>query len=79
MVEPGRDLDLGEESLDTEHRTELRSEDLEGDLALVLEVGGEVDGGHAAGTQGALDPVLVGKGGSEDVEGFGHGDKYTGG
>ena len=61
MVQPGRDLDLGEEPLDAQHRAQLGPEHLERDLAVVLEVGGEVDGGHAAGAELALDPVALGE------------------
>ena len=59
MVEPGRDLDLGQEPLDAQHRAQLGPEHLERDLAVVLEVGGEVDGRHAAGAELALDPVAL--------------------
>ena len=59
VVQPGRDLDLGQEPLDAEHGAQLRPEHLEGDLAVVLEVGGQVDRGHAAGAERALDPVAL--------------------
>src|SRR4051794_30932793 len=49
MLEIRRDLDLGDEALGAEHGTELRVEDLERHLAIVLEIAGEVDGGHASG------------------------------
>ena len=48
-----------EEPLGAEHRAELGAEDLEGDLAIVLQVAGEVDDGHAAGAELALDDVAV--------------------
>ena len=53
------------EPLGAEHGGELGLEDLERDLAVVLEVLGEVDGGHAALAQLALDAVAVGEGGGE--------------
>ena len=59
MIEPRRDLDLGEEALGAEHRAELGAEDLEGDLAIELAIAGEVDDGHAAGAELALDDVAV--------------------
>ena len=44
---------------DAEHRAELGAEHLERDLAVVLEVAGEVDGGHAARAELALDDVPI--------------------
>ena len=40
-------------------------QDLDGDLAAVLEVLGEVDGGHAALAELALEAVAVGEGRGE--------------
>src|SRR4051794_4176190 len=68
MVEPGGDLDLGEEPLDTEHGAELGAQDLERDLAVVLEVGGEEDGRHAAGAELAFDAVALLERGGEATE-----------
>ena len=68
MVEPGGDLDLGQEPLDPEHGAELGAEHLERHLPVVLEVGGEVDRRHAAGAELALDPVpLLQRGGEATV------------
>ena len=61
MLELGGDLDLAGEPLAAERGGELGAEDLHGDLAVVLEVLGEVDGGHAAGAELALDAVAVGE------------------
>ena len=47
MLEVGGDLDLGEEAVAADDGAELGMQDLDGDLAAVLEVFGEVDGGHA--------------------------------
>src|SRR5215204_7104655 len=55
MIEPRRDLDLGEEPLGAE----LGAEDLERDLAIQLAVAGEVDDGHPTGAELALDDVPV--------------------
>ena len=44
-----------------------------GDVALVLDVVGEVDGGHATCADLTLDAVAVGEGGFEAVEDVGHG------
>ena len=57
MLEVRRRLDLCQETLGTDHGGQLGFEDLERDLAFVLEVVGQVDGGHAAFTQLALDGV----------------------
>ena len=51
--------------LGAEHGGKLGAQDLEGDLALVLEILGQVDGGHAALAQLALDAVAVGEGGEK--------------
>jgi hypothetical protein len=59
MIEPRRDLDLGEEPLGTEHGAELGAKDLEGDVAVELAVAGEVDDRHATGAELALDDVAV--------------------
>ena len=68
----GRDrADLPHEPLGADHGGELGAEDLDGDLALVAEVLGEVHGGHAALAELALDPIAVGEGRAEEVEGGG--------
>ena len=46
--------------------------DLEGDLALVLEVVGQVDSGHPALTDLTLDAVAALEGGVEAGDGIGH-------
>ena len=48
MLEVGGGLDLGEEAFGADDGGEFGAEDLDGDGAVVLEVVGEVDGGHAA-------------------------------
>ena len=68
MVEASGDPDLREEALATEHRGELRTQDLERDLPVVLHVLGEVDGGHAAAPELALEGVAI----TEDVGQCGH-------
>jgi hypothetical protein len=40
-------------------------QDLDGDVAVVLEVVREPDGGHAALADFAIDPVVAGEGGGE--------------
>ena len=50
-------LDLAGEAVRAERGGELGAEHLDRDLAIVLQVLGEVDGGHAALAELALDPV----------------------
>ena len=72
VLEVGGDLDLGEEAGAAEDGGELGVEDLDGDLAAVLGVLGEVDGGHAALAQLAHEMVAVGQGGLEPGDYFLH-------
>ena len=65
MLQVGGELDLGQEPLGAEHGAELGVQHLDRDLAVVLEVVREVDGGHAAGADLALEAVLVGQGGRD--------------
>ena len=55
-----RARDLLHEAVGAQHRSELRLEHLQRDLALVLEVFGEIDGGHAPGAEFALDAIAIG-------------------
>ncbi len=63
MLQVGRGLDLGQEPLGADRGGEFGAQHLERDVAVVLEVVGEVDGGHAALPELALDAVAVGEGG----------------
>jgi len=65
-------LDFLHEALGTQYCGQLGAEDLDGDLAVVLDVGGEVDGGHAALAELALDRVAVGEGRGETVSAVTH-------
>ena len=62
MLQRRDGLDLAEEPLGADHRGQLGPQHLDGDLAAVLEVVREIDGGHAALAQLALDAVAVGQG-----------------
>ena len=73
MLQVGGDLDLGQEPLGADHGGELGAQHLEGDPPVVPEVLGQVDGGHAAGAELALDPIAVGQGELEAVLRLGHG------
>ena len=57
MVELGDHLDLPEETLRAEHGGQFGNEDLDGNLASVPKVIGEVDHGHPAPAQDARGPV----------------------
>ena len=61
-----------EEPLAAEHGGELGVQHLDGDLAAVPQVLGEVDRGHAALAQLALEAIPVGEGGGEAGRGGGH-------
>ena len=72
MVEPCRDLDLAQEALVAERRGKLGLQDLEGDGAVVLEVLGQIDRGHPAAAEFALDRVAAGEGGLQAREDLVH-------
>ena len=55
MLQARRRLDLGDEALAAEHGGEFGLEHLDRDVAVVLEVVGEIDRRHAAGAEFALD------------------------
>ncbi len=62
MVELRGDLDLAEESLRTQRGGQLRLEDLDGDLAAMLQVVGKIDRGHATSAEFAIDAVALADG-----------------
>ena len=72
MLQLRRGPDLAQEPLAAERRAEVGMQHLDGDVAIVLEVVREIDGGHAAGAELALDAVAVGEGGRESRERLGH-------
>ncbi len=59
MGEPGGEPDLAEEPLGAERVGEFRVEDLDRHLTIMLEIVGEVDGGHPALAELALEQVTV--------------------
>ena len=59
MLEVRRRLDLGQEPLGADDGSQLRLEHLQRDLPLVLQVVREIDGGHPALTEFALDAVAT--------------------
>ena len=72
MLEVGGELDLGQEPLGPDHRRQLGAEHLERHPPVVADVLGQVDGGHTAGADLAVDPIAVGQGGLEPAEELGH-------
>ena len=48
MLQPCGRADLGEESLAAERRSEIRTQDLDGDVAIVPEIVRDVHGRHPA-------------------------------
>jgi hypothetical protein len=63
MLEIRGRLDLGQEAFRANDRGQLRLQNLERDLPLVLQVIGEIDGGHATLTEFGLDAVAALEGG----------------
>ena len=61
-MQTGAEPDLAEESLGTQHHGQVGMEDLQGYGAIVLDVVGQKDPGHATTSQLPLDPVAVGQG-----------------
>ena len=61
VLQVGGDLDLGQEPLAADHGGELGVQHLDGDLAAVPQVLGEVDDGHAALAELPVDAVAVGQ------------------
>ena len=72
VAEVGRGGDLAQEAFVAERGGEFGAEDLHRDLAVVLEVLGEVHGGHPTGTEFPFDAVPVSeRGGEVQVHGGG--------
>ena len=61
MRERGGDVDLSHEAVGAEQGPKLFAQDLDRHLSVVLEVLGEVHGGHAASPELAIEPVAVGE------------------
>ena len=78
VLEVGGELDLGQEPLGADHGRELRAQQLERDLAVVLQVLREVHRRHAAGADLTFDPVAVGERYLEAVLQLGHGGLWWG-
>ena len=59
VLKVGRRLDLGQKPLGSDHGSQLGFQDLERNLALVLQVVSQIDRGHAALTELSLDGVAA--------------------
>jgi len=62
VSEIGHRLDFPKEPLCAQGPSQLRIEHLHGDLAMMLQVLGQVDGGHPAATDLAVESITVGEG-----------------
>ncbi len=71
MLEVSRNLDFGQEPLGTDDCGQLRLQDLQRDLPLVLDVIREIDRSHAALTEFGLDAVAAFEGGVQAGDGVG--------
>jgi hypothetical protein len=68
MRELGGGLDLAQEAVGAQRNRQLGTEDLDGDRPVMLEIAGEIDRGHPALAQLALDGVAVRQGGRQAGE-----------
>jgi hypothetical protein len=59
MLQAGGDPDLPHKALGAEREGQILVQDLEGDRPIVPEIAGQVDRGHAAPAQLALEQVAV--------------------
>jgi hypothetical protein len=72
VLQPGGEFDFLEKAVGPQRTGDLGPEDLECDPPLVLEVAGEIDGGHAAPPELALDRVAVREAGLQKSGRVGH-------
>ena len=61
VLQVGGGLDLGQEAFGADDGAEFGAQDLDRDLAVVLDVLGQVHGGHAARAEFALESVAIGE------------------
>jgi hypothetical protein len=72
MAKPGSHLDLSQEPLIPEPGRQVGVENLQGDATMKLEILCQVDRGHAAATELALEGIAVAQGISEISRSSGH-------
>ena len=65
MVEPGGDPHFAEKAIGADDGAQVGTKHFDGDLAVVLQIAREVDGGHAARADLALDGIPVRERGSK--------------
>jgi hypothetical protein len=78
VLQPRGGADLGEEPLAAERGTEVGVEHLDGDVALVAEIVREIDRGHPARAELALNAVAVSETAGETGEDVGHVRRWAG-
>src|SRR5439155_12819655 len=76
VLQPRGELDLTQEAISPERGGQRRLQHLERDRAAVLEVAGEIHGGHAALAELPLDQVSVGQGSLQRDGRAGHPGEY---
>jgi hypothetical protein len=77
VLQPGGDLDFPLEPFGAHGGGEIGPKHLDRDLAMVLEVLGEVDGGRAARAEFALEAVAVGQGRGQASRSVAHGRIFS--
>ncbi len=73
MLEARGEVDLGQEPLGSHGGGQLRAQDLDCDVAIVLQVVGQPDGGHAALAQLPLQDIAIREGSLQAIRGAAHG------
>lgn len=68
VLQPGGGSNLGEETFAAERGSQFGEENLDGDVAVMSEVMGEVDGGHPAASEFAHDPIAISEGERQVIE-----------
>ena len=61
VSELGGDLDLPDEPLSPQARSQLRAQHLDGDFAGMLQIMGQIDRGHTTAADFAFDAVTIDK------------------
>jgi hypothetical protein len=72
VLESRRGLDFLQEPVGAEHGPEFGPQHLQRNLAVVFQILGKIDGGHASFAESTLDAVTVGKGSGEALGDFSH-------
>jgi hypothetical protein len=78
MLEPGAEPDLPKEARRAQGGGELGAHDLDRHGAVVLQIVGQPDRGHAAAAELAVERVVVGQGGLEALQNLGQREDIAG-